>query len=341
MPFLLKKVLNLHSTMIKINIPNETAQLRAVVVGIAYDFGGTPALEECYDPKSKEYVKNGVFPCEKDCISAINALVTVLKKYDIKVYRPQNISDLNQIFSRDIAFAIGDKLFLPNIIEDRSSELGAIDIVLNQIKDPDKIKMPKSTRVEGGDVIVWNEYIFVGYSEKEDFEKYTVARTNKAGLNFLKTTFPRKKVKGFELRKSDINSRENILHLDCCFQPIGSDMAIIFRDAFKNESDFYFLINYFGKENIIEILTTLALTPLEKNFEKIDTQITYSSVVELDNDKINKEEMEKIILIKVPTKIYSELRQIFVFLFENSGFKDVKINETVDFEKLYKLRKIQ
>ena len=95
------------------------------------------------------------------------------------------------------------------------------------------------------------------------------------------------------------------------------------------------------KENIIEILTTLALTPLEKNFEKIDTQITYSTVVELDNDKINKEEIEKIILIKVPTKIYSELRQIFVFLFENSGFKDVKINETVDFEKLYKLRKVQ
>lgn len=95
------------------------------------------------------------------------------------------------------------------------------------------------------------------------------------------------------------------------------------------------------KENIIEILTTLSLTPLEENFEKIDTRITYSTVVELDNGKINKEEMEKIILIKVPSKIYSELRRIFVFLFENSGFKDVKINETVDFEKLFKLRKVQ
>ena len=95
------------------------------------------------------------------------------------------------------------------------------------------------------------------------------------------------------------------------------------------------------KENIIEILTTLALTPLDENFEKIDTQITYSTLVELNNNKIDKEEMEKIILIKVPTKIYSELRRIFIFLFENSGFKDVKINETVDFEKLYKLRKIQ
>jgi preprotein translocase subunit SecB len=95
------------------------------------------------------------------------------------------------------------------------------------------------------------------------------------------------------------------------------------------------------KENIIEILTTLALTPLNENFEKIDTQITYSTVVELNNSKIDKEEMEKIILIKVPTEIYSELRRIFIFLFENCGFHDVKFNETVDFEKLYKLRKIQ
>ena len=46
--------------------------------------------------------------------------------------------------------------------------------------------------------------------------------------------------------------------------------------------------------------------------------------------------MEEIILIDVPSQIYSELRQIFIFLFENSGFKDVKISETVDFEKLYK-----
>ena len=56
---------------------------------------------------------------------------------------------------------------------------------------------------------------------------------------------------------------------------------------------------------------------------------------------IKKDEMEKIILINVPAEIYSELRQIFIFLFENSGFKDVKINEKIDFEKLYKMRKVQ
>ena len=95
------------------------------------------------------------------------------------------------------------------------------------------------------------------------------------------------------------------------------------------------------KQNIIEVLTSLSLTPIKNDFEKINTKIIYSTIVELENEKIQKDEMEKIILINVPSKIYSELRQIFVFLFENSGFKDVKINETVDFEKLYKMRKVQ
>ena len=95
------------------------------------------------------------------------------------------------------------------------------------------------------------------------------------------------------------------------------------------------------QQNIIEVLTSLSLTSNNESFEKINTQIIYSTIVELSDKKIEKEEMEKIILIRVPTEIYSELRQIFIFLFENSGFKDIKINEKVDFEKLYQMRKVQ
>ena len=95
------------------------------------------------------------------------------------------------------------------------------------------------------------------------------------------------------------------------------------------------------KQNIIEVQTTLALNPIKENLEKIETKIVYSTIIELSNDKVDKFKIEKIILIKVPTKIYSELRKIFIFLFENSGFKDVKINDSVDFEKLYNLRKAQ
>ena len=95
------------------------------------------------------------------------------------------------------------------------------------------------------------------------------------------------------------------------------------------------------KQNIIEVLTTLELIPIKEGLKKIDTKIVYAAVLELQNDKIDKEEMKKIILVKIPNEIYSKLRRIFIFLFENSGFKDIQISEKVDFEKLYKNTKIQ
>ena len=95
------------------------------------------------------------------------------------------------------------------------------------------------------------------------------------------------------------------------------------------------------KQNIIEVLTSLSLSPVKDGFETIDTKIIFSTIVELESNQLSKEEMEKIILIEVPSKIYPELRKIFVFLFESSGFKDIKVNEAVDFEKLYKLKKVQ
>ena len=95
------------------------------------------------------------------------------------------------------------------------------------------------------------------------------------------------------------------------------------------------------KQRIIEVLTSLKLSPVKDDIDKIDTKIIYSTVVEFGNEDLAKEEMEKTILVDIPLKIYPELRQIFIFLFENSGFKDIKINETVDFEKLYKMKKVQ
>ena len=85
------------------------------------------------------------------------------------------------------------------------------------------------------------------------------------------------------------------------------------------------------KQNIIEVLTSLSLVPTKNNFEKIETKIIHSTIVQLTNENIKKDDMEKVILIDVPGEIYSELRQIFIFMFENSGFKDVKINEKIDF----------
>ena len=95
------------------------------------------------------------------------------------------------------------------------------------------------------------------------------------------------------------------------------------------------------KQNIIEVLTSLNLSPTKIDFEIINTKIVFATVVELQDAKIPKEQLEKIILVEVPSKIYGELRKIFVGLFENSGFKDVKISENVDFQRLYNMRNIQ
>ena len=95
------------------------------------------------------------------------------------------------------------------------------------------------------------------------------------------------------------------------------------------------------KQNIIEVLTSLKLSSVKNDFEKIDTKIIFSVIVELNNSKLAKDEIEKIILIDVPSEVYPELRRIFIFLFENSGFKDIKISKTVDFKKLYQTRKAQ
>ena len=95
------------------------------------------------------------------------------------------------------------------------------------------------------------------------------------------------------------------------------------------------------KQNIIEVLTSLTLSPSTNDFEKINTKIVFAIIVELSDENINKKEIESIVLIKVPSQIYGELRKIFINLFENSGFKDIKISENIDFKKLYEMRKAQ
>tara|TARA_X000001036_G_scaffold427659_1_gene456536 strand:+ start:3801 stop:4220 length:420 start_codon:yes stop_codon:yes gene_type:complete len=95
------------------------------------------------------------------------------------------------------------------------------------------------------------------------------------------------------------------------------------------------------KEKIIEVETTLSLKPIKESVEKINTRITYSAIVEIQDKISSKEDLEKIILINVPSDIYSDLRNVFIFMFNSSGFKQIKIDEKINFSELYKLRKGQ
>ena len=239
--------------MLKINISNETSRLRAVVLGTAESCGPTPSPEECYDPKSLEHVLAGTYPKEEDMIKEMDAVAAVFEKYDVKVYRPEVIKDCNQIFARDIAFAIDNKIIRSNILPDRDKEIEAIRYLWDQIPDENRLILPEECHVEGGDVMPWNDYIFIGTYSGEDYPDIITARTNTAAVITIQELFPHKIVKAFELRKSNTNAKENALHLDCCFQPIGKDKAIIHKNGFLVESEYEWLVNFFGKENVFEI----------------------------------------------------------------------------------------
>ena len=239
--------------MIKLNVHNETSRLRAVVLGTAISNGPTPKIEEAYDPKSLEHIKAGTYPVEKDMVAEMEAFSKVFEKYNVKVYRPKVFENYNQIFTRDIAFAIEDKLFKSNILPDRENEIEAIQYVLDQIDPNNIIVANDDVHFEGGDVMLWNNHIFIGTYKGDDYKNYITARTNMKGVNFIKNLFPNKIVKEFDLVKSNTNARENALHLDCCFQPVGKDKAIIHKEGFRDESDYNYLVNLFGKENMFHI----------------------------------------------------------------------------------------
>ena len=239
--------------MLKLNIKNETSRLRAVILGTAQSNGSIPKVEDCYDPKSVEHVLAGTYPKEKDMILEMEAVAAVLKKYDVQVYRPQVIDNYNQIFSRDIAFVIDDIFIESNILPDREREYKAIEEIISQINPEKVVVLPEKCHVEGGDVMPWNDYIFIGTYSGSDYPDYITARTNIDAVIALQELFPNKKVKSFELRKSNTNAKENALHLDCCFQPIGKDKAILHKNGFLVESEYEWLVNFFGKENIFEI----------------------------------------------------------------------------------------
>ena len=239
--------------MLNLNINDEISRLKAVVLGTAIESGPIPLPEQAYDPKSLEHILAGTYPKEEDMINEMEAFARVFKKHEVKVFRPKVIKDCNQIFSRDIAFVIENKLIKANILPDREEEFEAILHVLDKI-DPSLILYPPDeVHIEGGDVMPWNEYIFIGTYTGKDYPDYITARTNWEGVEYIRKMFPHKKIKSFELRKSLSIPKENALHLDCCFQPIGKDKAIMHKNGFLIEEEYDWLVNYFGRENIFEI----------------------------------------------------------------------------------------
>jgi len=237
----------------KLNVKNETSTLKAVVLGQPGSIGKVPSADKTYDAKSHESVMNGVYPTEEAIFKEMSSFEKVLLKYDVQVFRPWILENCNQVFARDVAFVIDDKIINSNIIPDREDEKEAYEVVYNQIAYNKIYNLPERAHVEGGDVVLHNNMVFLGIYTGADYSQLKTARTNLYAFNFLKELFPEKNIIPMELKKHDTDPRKGVLHLDCAFMPVSHNKAIIYKEGFLYEKDYQLLVEQFGRENLFEI----------------------------------------------------------------------------------------
>ena len=259
----------------RLNINNETGRLKSVVLGQPLSMGADPTLEESYDAKSYHTIQQGVYPKEEDIINEMTEFEKVLKKYDVEVIRPDIIKDYNQVFARDVAFVIEDKMILSNLIPDRADEQEAYSKIFEQVEWRKIINLPDTAHIEGGDVIVWNDFLFIGTCFSEDYRNFKTARTNEYAIEILKEYFPKKRIIDLELKKNDTVPYEGILHLDCTFNPVGKDKCIIYKDGFVDESDYRLILDIFGEENCFHV-TKEEMFDMNPNIFSISPEVVVS-----------------------------------------------------------------
>ena len=259
----------------KLNIKNETGKLKSVVLGQPKSMGPIPTLEESYDAKSYHSIEHNIYPKEEDIISEVSAFEAVLKKYDVEVLRPAIIKDYNQVFARDVAFVIEDKMIISNVIKDREDEQEAYRKIFEKVEWRKIINLPETAHIEGGDVIVWNDYLFIGTCYSEDYRSFKTARTNEYAIEILKEYFPKKRIIDLDLKKNDKIPYEGILHLDCTFNPIGKDKCIIYKNGFVDESDYELVVDIFGEENSFNI-TDEEMFEMNPNIFSISPEVVVS-----------------------------------------------------------------
>ena len=116
--------------------------------------------------------------------------------------------------------------------------------------------------------------------------------------------------------------------------PNAQTFIMLEKEISKYNLNFDIKSNHY-KENIMEVNTILRLVPGPEVKHKMLTEINYTCLVSFANKSTDKKEIEKIILVKVPTEIYPTLYETFVYLFSQAGLKNISIEKEVNFEKMY------
>lgn len=218
----------------KVQINNEYSKLKKVVVASAnyYD----PTTIAINNETIKYYAENGGVPTKEAILQEQKDFWDTLKKLNVEVLVADQVENAKgQMFTRDLAFVIGDKLFISNMKkENRKAAINGWEHIISQIASDKIIKVPSNIYLEGGDVLVDNKTIYVGLSE----------RTNMDGVEFLKQNLDN------SYTIIPLKLKPKFLHLDVVFTIINPNLAIVYKDGLEEES--YKLLETYNKIEITE-----------------------------------------------------------------------------------------
>ena len=95
------------------------------------------------------------------------------------------------------------------------------------------------------------------------------------------------------------------------------------------------------KNKMIEVFTKLKYTDVEESKKKALFELLHSTVVEIEDTKIEKNEMKKFILCDLQIEVFPKIREAFVQILRHSGFPEANFSCEIDFNKLYEQRSNQ
>ena len=90
------------------------------------------------------------------------------------------------------------------------------------------------------------------------------------------------------------------------------------------------------KNKMIGVDTTFKFEDKNNNEFKSNFEMTFSTIIKLNNETKNKEELEKILLVEVQKENYQYMEKVFLNTIQDAGFDNFKIEKKIDFEELYK-----
>jgi N-dimethylarginine dimethylaminohydrolase len=203
-----------------IAVEDETSPLETVIVGIA----DSPGPARVDNEWSKEAIREGSYSDEAQLVPCVEGFVKVLTAAGVNVLRPVNRPALLQVFTRDVGFVIGGLFIRARMKEtSRAAEYSMIEHHVRAVAEV-VITPPESVILEGGDVVLHRDVIFVGVGR----------RTNQSAVDFLEEQFPKRQIVDIDLVHGTRDAHSDVLHLDCVLAPVGRDSAVVFANGFKH-----------------------------------------------------------------------------------------------------------